>query len=148
MGLFPVNAGRRYNDALGRMALPHTEGTFAGTQRFQVQRLIGRGATGEVYEALDRQHQTRVALKLLTALSPRALLRFKNDFRSLRDIDHPNVVSFGELLEEAGRFFFTMEFIEGVDFLAYVRPQAALHDPSEAPTVTVIVQPPTPPTGR
>src|SRR5438309_623493 len=108
-----------YNDGAGEcgrlrsMGLASTDrGRFKGTERFHIQRLIGRGAMGEVYEALDRDHDTRVALKLLTTLSSRALLLFKREFRSLRDLDHPNVVSFGELLETEGRWFFTMEFVE------------------------------------
>jgi serine/threonine protein kinase len=95
---------------------------------------------GEVYEALDRDHDTRVALKVLTALNADSLLRFKTEFRALRDVEHPNVVSFGELLEHDGRWFFTMEFIEGVDFLEYVRPR--IEDTSE-PTTVRVARPPT-----
>src|SRR5690349_5307994 len=77
---------------------------------------------GEVFEAFDRDHNARVALKVLATMPPEALLRFKNEFRALRDLEHPNVVSFGELVENAGRWFFTMEYVEGVNFLRYVRP--------------------------
>jgi serine/threonine protein kinase len=95
---------------------------FKGTRRFRIVRRIGTGGMGEVYEAFDRAHQTRVALKLLTVRKPDALLRFKNEFRALRDLEHPNLVSFGELVEDAGSWFFTMEFVDGVDFYEYVRP--------------------------
>jgi len=95
---------------------------FKGTRRFRVLRCIGAGGMGEVYEAFDRANHARVALKLLTVRRPEALLRFKNEFRALRDLEHPNLVSFGDLLEEDGRWFFTMEFVDGVDFLSYVRP--------------------------
>jgi hypothetical protein len=101
---------------------------------------------GEVFEAFDREHHARVALKVLTRLTPETLLRFKNEIRALHDLEHPNVVSFGELLEEDGRWFFTMELIEGPDFLAYVRPG----NWQEPPTTAVAVigagagEPPTP----
>jgi len=97
-------------------------GEFKGTRRFRVMRCIGIGGMGEVYEAFDRAHQSRVALKVLSVRKPDSLLRFKNEFRALRDLEHPNLVSFGELLEEDGAWFFTMEFIDGVDFFSYVRP--------------------------
>jgi tRNA A-37 threonylcarbamoyl transferase component Bud32 len=113
---------------------------FAGTERFAVRRCIGSGGMGAVYEAVDRDHDTRVALKVLTALSADALLRFKAEFRALRDLEHPNVVSFGELYEHQGRWFFTMEFIEGVDFLAWVRPNDEPID-REEPTVPLPVRP-------
>jgi len=113
---------------------PASETEFTGTQRFRIVRSVGRGGMGEVYEAVDREHDARVALKLLTTLTPDALLLFKNEFRALRDIEHPNVVHFGELLEDGGRWFFTMEFVDGVDFLAYVRPGGDGAD-AEQPTV-------------
>lgn len=77
---------------------------------------------GVVYEVLDRERNERCALKTLRKLSANAVLRFKNEFRALQDLDHPNLVRLGELFEEAGQWFFTMELVEGVSFLEYVRP--------------------------
>ncbi len=76
---------------------------------------------GVVYEALDRERNTRVALKTLRTVKPDAILRFKNEFRALSDIQHPNLASLGELFEEDGQWFFTMELVRGVHFLDYVR---------------------------
>jgi serine/threonine protein kinase len=117
--------------------LRHTTSQFAGTKRFDVMRRIGAGGMGEVYEAFDRDHGSRVALKLLTTLTSETLLRFKNEIRALHDLEHPNVVSFGELLEDQGRWFFTMEFVDGPDFLSYVR----THAEAEPPTTTVVAVP-------
>src|SRR5262245_54663782 len=66
--------------------------SFRGTERFRVLRRLGAGAMGVVYEAFDREHGTRIALKLLPDLAPDELLRFKNEFRSLQDLQHPNLV--------------------------------------------------------
>ena len=90
--------------------------------RFRIVRCIGSGATGDVYEAVDRDAGARVAVKALRQLHPHAISRFKHEFRALQDVEHPNLVGLGELLEENGRLFFTMELVRGVDFLAYVRP--------------------------
>jgi serine/threonine protein kinase len=49
-------------------------------------------------------------------LRARALLRFKHEFRALQGLSHPNLISLGELLNESGRWFFTMELVRGVDF--------------------------------
>src|SRR5262249_48715368 len=44
----------------------------------------------------------------------------------LHDLAHPNLVSLGELFEERGRWFFSMELVDGVDFLRHVRPGGTL----------------------
>jgi hypothetical protein len=97
-------------------------GEFAGTERFAIERRLGTGGMGVVYQALDRDRNVRVALKTLHRLEPETLYRLKNEFRSLQDLAHPNLVGLGELHEVAGQWFFTMELIDGVDFCAYVRP--------------------------
>lgn len=76
---------------------------------------------GVVYEVLDREKNARVALKTLRRMDPDTLLRLKQEFRSLQDLEHPNLVGLGELIEEAGQWFFTMDLVDGTDFYTYVR---------------------------
>ncbi len=94
---------------------------FQGTARFRVLGRLGAGASGDVYSALDRDRNARVALKVLRELTHSALLQLKNEFRTLADLQHPGVVSLGELHEDAGRWFFTMELVEGVGLLPWIR---------------------------
>jgi len=94
---------------------------FVGTSRFQILSKLGEGGMGGVYEVLDREQDKRVALKTLRNLDPKALLRFKHEYRALLDLRHPNLVRLGELIEEDGQWFFTMELIEGTHFYDYVR---------------------------
>ncbi len=99
---------------------------FRGTSRFRVERQIGSGGMGVVYEATDTERDdARVALKTLRNLDASSLLRFKAEFRALADLHHENLVRFGELLAHESQYFFTMELLGGVDFLSYVRPGIA-----------------------
>ena len=93
---------------------------FEGNERFSIVRRIGEGGMGVVYEAFDRERQMRVALKTLIAMEPGRLHRFKQEFRNFTDIVHPNVAALYELLSDGETWFFTMELIDGVDFLHYV----------------------------
>ncbi|MFI5288842.1 MAG: serine/threonine-protein kinase, partial [Polyangia bacterium] len=105
---------------------------FAGTERFELRSRLGAGGMGVVYEALDRERDVRVALKTLRAPSAEALLRLKREFRALQGLEHPNLVNLGELIEAAGQWFFTMELIDGIDLLTWVRPGSEI--PSLAQT--------------
>jgi tRNA A-37 threonylcarbamoyl transferase component Bud32 len=71
---------------------------------------------GVVYEALDTQRGGRVALKTLPGLDPASLLLFKQEFRSLTGFSHPNVASLYELFSAEDQWFFSMEYIQGIDF--------------------------------
>ena len=115
---------------------------FEGTTRFEVRRRLGAGGFGIVYEVMDQDRGEVVALKTLRQMAPRALWRFKNEFRALADVSHPNLVSLYEMLSEDGQWFFTMELVPGVDFLSHARWVAApqrewLSDDLSLPTLDV-----------
>jgi hypothetical protein len=96
---------------------------FRGNARFELVRRLGAGGMGVVWEAVDKDRNVRVALKTLRHMTADGVLRFKNEFRALQDVSHPNLVSFGELIEHEGCWFFTMEHVDGLDFLDHVRPR-------------------------
>src|ERR1700760_4074469 len=93
-----------------------------GAGRFEVRGTLGAGGAGTVYRAFDRQLSRDVALKLLRQASGRDLYRFKREFRALAGIGHPNLVALHELHAEDGDWYFTMELVEGVSWLDWVRP--------------------------
>jgi eukaryotic-like serine/threonine-protein kinase len=111
---------------------------FSGTSRFEVRRRLGAGAMGVVYEVHDREHNAVVALKLLSRVDPNSLFRFKHEFRALADIVHPNLISLYELFADGDQWFYTMELVEDLGFLSYVRPSlASAADTGYEPTMTV-----------
>ncbi|HUS32016.1 MAG TPA: AAA family ATPase [Kofleriaceae bacterium] len=90
--------------------------------RFEVRGTLGTGGAGVVYRAFDKQLQREVALKQLRTASGRDLYRFKREFRALADIVHPNLVTLHELHANGDEWYFTMELVEGVSFIDWVRP--------------------------
>ncbi len=91
-------------------------------KRFELQKELGAGGFGAVWEAHDRKSGERVALKALSRIAAEGVFRFKQEFRAAQDISHPNLVRLGELFEIGGGWFFSMELVEGSDFLEYTRP--------------------------
>jgi eukaryotic-like serine/threonine-protein kinase len=119
---------------------PAASATFTGTKRFQVQRQLGRGSFGSVYQVWDRDQDVQIALKLLNNWSADALYRFKQEFRSLVHVQHTNLVRLYELFSEDNRWFFTMELVEGENFLDYVRPDQGCEPNKLRSTLAGVVQ--------
>jgi hypothetical protein len=95
--------------------------SVAAAKRFQVLRCLGEGGMGVVYEAVDRESGTRVALKTLRHMTPESLARLKREFRAMQDVHHPNLVSLGELVADGEKCFFTMELVDGSELLDHLR---------------------------
>ncbi|MBC8031879.1 MAG: protein kinase [Pyrinomonadaceae bacterium] len=95
---------------------------FLGTARFRIRRRLGSGGMGVVYEVHDLETDKVVALKTLTRAEASHISRFKNEFRSLADVSHPNLVALYEFMADGQYWFFTMELVQGGNFLEYVRP--------------------------
>jgi serine/threonine protein kinase len=94
---------------------------WTGTSRYSVLRRLGEGGMGVVYEALDREGRRHLALKTLLRIDPDSLYLFKQEFRTLADVHHRNLVHLYELVQpEDGPLFFTMELVQGTDFIEYV----------------------------
>lgn len=94
-----------------------------GRLRYELIELLGRGAFGEVYKAIDRHlsepdKPALVAIKLLAlgAQSRWARQRFIEEATKARRIDHPNVVRvFDRGVTEKGDDYIVQEYVSGGD---------------------------------
>ncbi len=114
---------------------------WKGTERYEVLSCLGHGGMGVVYEVFDRERRQAVALKSLLNFTPAALYLFKQEFRTLADVQHANLVHLYELVVgDVGDTFFTMELVRGTDFLRYVR-KADVPVGSNPPATVVSLKP-------
>lgn len=95
---------------------------------YRLLRELGRGGMGVVYEAMHLHRGNRVALKTLPRVDGAALHRFKREFRALADVNHPNLIGLHALEADGCHWFFTMDLLQGEDFLTYVRPSGTLDE--------------------
>ncbi len=87
--------------------------------RYRIDRFIGRGGMGEVYQAEDQLLHEQVALKALApdlAGDAEAIRRLKREVLLARRITHPNVCrifDFGQTAGTVAHAFLTMELLAG-----------------------------------
>jgi serine/threonine-protein kinase len=86
--------------------------------RYVIQTELGRGAMGVVYKAYDRVIGRTVALKTIpleVEESERVPLvqRLKKEAQTAGALDHPGIVTVFDAGDEAGVFYFTMQYVDG-----------------------------------
>ncbi len=83
--------------------------------RFRLSRLLGTGASGQVWLASDERLQRPVAVKVLLpeSVNEISLQRLEREARAAAAVQHPNVVHVFDYVEDTGRTLIVMEFVEG-----------------------------------
>ncbi|MEO8180982.1 MAG: protein kinase [Deltaproteobacteria bacterium] len=99
--------------------------------RFVVEGELGRGAMGRVYRVLDCNSGAQLALKTIAADVADQVFWLKREFRTLAELQHPNLVQFHELFSSSESTFFTMELIDGDHFDAALRGRALPGEPAD-----------------
>lgn len=95
--------------------------------RYVLESILGQGAMGVVYKALDPEIGRRVAIKTIrldladTSFEEKELReRFFNEARSAGTMSHPNIVTVYDVGYESHIAFIAMEYIEGNDLKEYM----------------------------
>jgi hypothetical protein len=104
--------------------------------KYQLERVIGTGGMGTVYEATDLRLGRRVALKVLLARNfgnPAALRRFEREAQAAARLRHPNIVTvhdYGTLGSEGA--YLVMELLQGTTLRAEIDRAGTLPPPVAA----------------
>ena len=91
--------------------------------RYEIQELIGIGGMATVYKAYDSVDDKTVAIKILKDEflgNTEFMRRFKNEFKAVAVLSHPNIVqvydvSFGDKMQ-----YIVMEYIDGITLKEYI----------------------------
>ncbi|MGW4356375.1 protein kinase domain-containing protein [Nocardia sp. NPDC004582] len=113
-------------------------GTMFG--RYRLDRMIGRGGMGEVYEAFDTVKGRTVALKVLTerlADDPRFRQRFEREAHVAARLNEAHVIPIHDYGEIDGKLFLDMRLVEGMSLRELIADKGFL---SPARAVAIIAQ--------
>ena len=80
---------------------------------YRIQRKLGEGGMGVVYEALDERLNRQVAVKMIrqSDSSDASRKRLWREARAAAAVNHPNVCQIYEIGEDAGELFIAMELL-------------------------------------
>jgi serine/threonine protein kinase/tetratricopeptide (TPR) repeat protein len=108
--------------------------------KFTLQRLIGSGSMGSVFEAWDMFVERRVAIKLMHPgydRDPAMIARFRREAQTTASIRHPNVVTIHEVGQRRdGTFYMVQELLSGETLRNYLGARGRL---SEHEAMTIMV---------
>ncbi len=126
-----AGTSRSPSDAERTVMLPAGESPAAEgpSGRYRIEGEIGRGGMGIVYRAHDAVLDRPVALKELPpslAHDPELVARLRHEARALARLNHPNVVSVYDFVEERGRTWIAMEYVDGEDLEEHLKKNAPL----------------------
>jgi len=112
--------------------------------KYLVSRVLGEGAMGTVYEALDPDIHRAVAIKSIhpSLLAPEArdlggAVRFRNEARAAGRLTHPNIVSVYEYGQTGDQTYIAMEYVAGLSLHELLSPRDRL---PLADTLSIVVQ--------
>ncbi|MBI5590685.1 MAG: serine/threonine protein kinase [Deltaproteobacteria bacterium] len=84
--------------------------------RYEIEKELGRGAMGVVFQAHDPQIDRRVALKVLRpdrVTSEDFAQRFLKEARAIGRLSHPHIVTVYDVGHDQGTVYIAMEFLDG-----------------------------------
>jgi serine/threonine-protein kinase len=100
---------------------------FEKLGKFEIKRVLGNGAMGEVYLGVDPSIGREVAIKTILPAAAQggdAKERFAREARAAGVLNHPNLVTIYEFGEDQGVLYIAMEFVKGHDLEELLQEQS------------------------
>jgi serine/threonine protein kinase/WD40 repeat protein len=83
---------------------------------FEIQRMLGAGGMGDVYQARDTRLDRMVAIKVLPshlAANPERYRRFEREARAIASLDHPHIGALYDVGQDRDLRFLVMQYLDG-----------------------------------
>jgi len=92
--------------------------------KYNIVGKIGKGAMGEVYKGHDPVLNRFVAIKIIAetlGTDVDLVERFKREARNAAGLNHPNIITIYDFVEEEGHLYMVMELLEGQDLKELIK---------------------------
>jgi predicted Ser/Thr protein kinase len=107
--------------------------------KYEILRLLGQGAMGEVYLAKDPVLNREVAIKTIKpggTFGEEVWARFRHEARVVGGLNHPNVVTVFDFGEDEGVHYLVMEYVPGKDLEHLIKEKVQ----SKADLIELLIQ--------
>ena len=91
--------------------------------RYTIEALIGEGGMSYVYRARDQKLGRTVAIKVLKedyAEDQEFVKKFQDEAKAAAKLNHLNIVSAYDVVDEGNTHFIVMELVEGITLKNYI----------------------------
>ncbi len=105
---------------------------FSG--KYRIERKLGSGGMGEIFEARHIALGSSVAIKVLSSPLNRneeLIRRFFREARSAAALKHPNIINIQDVGEVDGLHYLVMDYVDGQDLKSFIRANPHV-DPRQA----------------
>jgi serine/threonine protein kinase len=111
-----------------RRSADYAEGTIIGGN-YRIERKLGGGGMGTVYQCTDLAMRRSVAVKFLhphLVTSDKWLLRFQQEARAVGRLEHPNIIGVHAFSRQGDTPFIVMDFVQGTSLDAILQKEGTL----------------------
>ncbi len=89
--------------------------------RYRIERVLGSGGFGHVYQAVDLSTNQQYAVKEYLVTGASGQEQLKHEAAVLSQLHHPNLPAFQDAFIERGRYYVVLNYIEGNDLTDIIR---------------------------
>ncbi len=100
--------------------------------RFELRRILGKGAQATVWLGFDARLEREVAVKMITAgadVDPQDITHWLQEARSVSRLTHPNIVPVFEADVQDGRPYLVFEYVPGRTLTEHLKARGSLPPP-------------------
>ena len=97
--------------------------------KYEIVGKLGKGAMGEVYKGHDPVLNRDVAIKVIADTfdgDAELIERFRREAKMAAQLNHPNIITIYDFVEEEGNIYIVMELLDGKDLKELIRADNAL----------------------